>query len=90
MYWYLAGSDRREKCGAAGRAWAQTDGGINSKNMSDQFIKAMDFTINNFAPPRKFDIFSYNEDFNLKKLPQNQLGFDLHKIDIDKIKQALS
>lgn len=90
MYWYLAGSERREKCGAAGRAWAQTDGGINSKNMSDQFIKAMDFTINNFTPPRKFDIFSYNEDFNLKNLPQNQLGFDLHKIDIDKIKQALS
>lgn len=90
MYWYLAGNDRREKCGSEGREWAINKGGINSINMSEQFIKAMDYTIDNFTPPKKFDIFTYNEDFNIRRLPQDKFGFDAHKIDIEKIKQELA
>jgi len=89
MYWYLAGSQKREECGKEGRRWAMNEGGINSKNMCDQFIKAMDFTLNNFKPVNKFDLFTF-DGYNTKSLPDNALGFDLHKIDVDKIKKEVS
>jgi hypothetical protein len=89
MYWYLAGSEKREACGLEGRNWAMTTGGINSKNMCDQLIKALDYTIDNFTPPQKFDIFEYTEDYNIRKLPQGKLGFEQHKIDIESIKKEL-
>ena len=89
MYWYMAGSDRREKCGNEGREWAMTKGGINAKNMCDQLIKALDYTIDNFTPAKKFDIFEYTEDYNVRRLPQNKVGFDMHKIDINAIKKEL-
>lgn len=89
MYWYLAGSEKREVAGEEGRKWALTDGGINSENMCNQFIKAMDYTLDHFNPANKFDVFTYNEDYNTKNLPQNELGFESHKIDIEKIKKEL-
>jgi len=89
MYWYLAGPDKRESCGAEGRRWALNEGGINAKNMCGEFIKAMDYTIDNFTPPKKFGIFSYSDEFNMSRLPQNKLGFDMHKIDIEKIRKEL-
>ena len=48
MYWYLTGPELREKYGLIGREWANKEGGINSKNMCNEFIKAMDYTIENF------------------------------------------
>ena len=69
MYWYLAGPEKREECGLEGRLWAMNEGGINSKNMCDQFIKAMDFTLENFKPIKKFDIFT-------------EYGYDLINIDL--------
>lgn len=89
MYWYLAGPEKREKCGMVGREWAIGEGGINSKNMCDQFIAAMDYTLENFTPLKKFDVYTYTEDFNTKNLPKNQIGFELHKIDIEKIKKEI-
>jgi len=89
MYWYLVGPEKRESYGAEGRRWALNEGGINSKNMCDQFIKAMDFTIDNFTPPKKFDIFRYSEEFNTDNLPQDKLGFDMHKIDVEAIKKEI-
>lgn len=89
MYWYLAGPERREQCGKEGREWALTKGGINSKNMCDQLIKALDYTIDNFTPPKRFDIFEYSEDYNIRKLPQGKVGFEMHKIDIESIKKEL-
>jgi hypothetical protein len=89
MYWYLVGPEKRESYGAEGRRWALNEGGINSKNMCDQFIKAMDFTIDNFTPPKKFGIFRYSEEFNTDNLPQDKLGFDMHKIDVEAIKKEI-
>lgn len=89
MYWYLAGPQKREQYGQEGREWACGEGGINSKNMCDQFIKGMDFTLENFTPPKKFDIFQYSENYNTKNLPQGKVGFETHKIDIEKIKQEI-
>lgn len=88
MYWYLLGNEKRESYGLVGRNWAINEGGINAKNMCDQFIKAMDFTLNNFTPVKQFDI--YTEDgYNIKKLPYNKLGFDLHVVDINAIKKEI-
>ena len=49
----------------------------------------MDFTLNNFKPVNKFDLFTF-DGYNTKSLPDNALGFDLHKIDVDKIKKEVS
>ena len=84
-YWYVAGPEKREYCGAEGRRWAINEGGINSKNMCDQFIKAMDFTLSNFTPVKPFDIFT-EEGYSIKSLPQGKLGFDLHKVDVESLK----
>lgn len=89
MYWYLAGSAKREECGKEGRRWAMNEGGINAKNMCDQFIKAMDYTLDNFKPVNKFDLFTF-DGYNTKSLPNNALGFDLHKVDVDKIKKEIA
>lgn len=89
MYWYLTGHENREKFGLLGRNWAMNEGGISSKNMCEQFINAMDYTLNNFNSAKKFDVYSYNEDFNIKNLPNNSLGYEPHKIDIEKIKKEL-
>ena len=89
MYWYIAGSEKREVCGEEGRRWAMNEGGINSKNMCNQFIKAMDFTLENFKPINKFDMYNFN-GYSTKTLPGNALGFDLHKVDVDNIKKEVS
>jgi hypothetical protein len=65
------------------------EGGINSKNMCDQFIKAMDFTLNNFTPVKSFDIFTSN-GYDIKSLPNDKLGFDLHAVNLEAIKQTIS
>lgn len=88
MYWYLLGKEKREQYGLEGRRWAMNEGGINSKNMCSQFIAAMDFTLNNFTPVKKFDIYT-NNGYDTKNLPQGKLGFELHKVNIDKIKSEL-
>lgn len=89
MYWYLVGPEKRESYGAEGRRWALNEGGINSEHMCREFIKAMDYTIDNFTPPKKFGIFSYSEEFNMDNLPQGKLGFDMHKIDVESIKKEI-
>lgn len=89
MYWYLVGNEKREECGLEGRRWAMNEGGINAKNMCQQFINAMDFTLENFQPVKQFDIYTY-ENYNTKSLPQGKLGFDFHKVDINKILSTIS
>ena len=88
-YWYLHNSETREQYGVEGRKWAMNEGGINSKNMCDQFIKAMDFTLNNFTPVKSFDIFT-NSGYDIKSLPNDKLGFDLHAVNLEAIKQTIS
>ena len=89
MYWYLVGKEKREECGLEGRKWAMTEGGINAKNMCEQFITSMDFTLEHFIPVKNFDIFTF-QGYDIHHLPQGKLGFELHKVDVDKIKQEIS
>lgn len=88
MYWYLMSPEEREKCGLEGRRWAMNEGGINSKNMCNQFIKAMDYTINNFVPTKLFDLYTLN-DYVGNKQPHNSIGVEIPKIDTDKIKSEI-
>ena len=87
-YWYLIGKEKREQYGAEGRRWAMNEGGINSLNMCEQFIKAMDYTLANFTPVKTFDIFTEN-GYDIKSLPNNKLGFDLHTVNLEAIKQTI-
>jgi len=88
-YWHLVGSNKREQYGLEGRRWAMNEGGINSINMCNQFIKAMDFTLNNFNPVKTFDIFT-EDGCDIKSLPNDKLGFDLHVVNLENIKQTIS
>lgn len=89
MYWYLMSPEQREKCGLEGRRWAMNEGGINAKNMCNQFIKAMDYTINNFIPEKGFDLYTINNHVGNYQ-PHNKIGVEIPKIDIDKLKNEIN
>jgi len=87
MYWYLAGADKRELFGMKGRQWALNDGGINAENMCNQFVKCMDYTLANFKPVKTFGIFT-EKDYVGNLMPGG-MGFEIPKIDQEKLKQQL-
>ena len=87
MYWYLAGKDKRELCGLKGRQWAMNEGGINSENMCNEFIKCMNYTLDNFQSVKPFSIFT-EKDYVGNLMPGG-MGFEIPKIDQDKIKQQI-
>lgn len=89
MYWYLTDKETRITYGLEGRRWAMNEGGINSKNMCDQFIKAMDFTLNNFEPEPEFSIHTDKEHVG-HKMPFDSLGFDMPIIDKEKLKEKIN
>jgi glycosyltransferase involved in cell wall biosynthesis len=89
MYWYLMTNENREKCGLEGRKWAMNEGGLNSKNMCAQFIKAMDYTIQHFVPSPAFSIYK-ETDFYGQTQPDNNIGVEIPRIDINKIKSNVA
>lgn len=80
LYWYLAGSEKRESAGLEGRRWAMNEGGLNSKNMCAQFIRAMDYTIDNFVPSQSFGVFK-PELFIGQEQPFNKIGVPIPVFD---------
>jgi glycosyltransferase involved in cell wall biosynthesis len=89
MYWYLMGDEKRTQLGAKGREWALGEGGINSKNMCDQFINAMDYTLANFSPNKEFDLYT-SKNYVGNKTSEDTIGCEIPKIDIDKLKEKIS
>jgi glycosyltransferase involved in cell wall biosynthesis len=87
MYWYLMGDEKRTKCGEEGRRWAMNEGGINSENMCNEFIKCMDYTLNNFKSVKPFSIFTEND--YVGNLMPGGMGFEIPKFDQEKIKQQI-
>lgn len=86
MYWYLDGKEKREKCGLEGRRWAMNEGGINAKNMCEQFCKAIDYTIENFKPVKQFGIYNPDKDYVGNHMPYNKhFGFPIPTIDKNKV-----
>lgn len=88
MYWYLMGDDKRITCGKIGREWALNEGGINAVNMCDQFIKCMDYTLNNFKSVKQFGLFS-DADYVGNLMPGG-MGFEIPTIDKEAIKKQIS
>jgi glycosyltransferase involved in cell wall biosynthesis len=80
MYWYLMGNKKREACGEAGRAWACGDGGLNSKNMGQQFINGMDYVFKHWTKPRRFGIYT-DKDYVGNSMIKGHMGFEIPKID---------
>ena len=89
MYWYLMPKSRREECGLEGRRWAQNEGGLNNKNLAERFISGMDFTINNFKRESAFSLHT-SDEYVGNLMPDDHLGFEIPKIDVEKIKKELS
>ena len=87
MYWYLMEPKKRQECGLKGREWALGEGGLNSKNMCDQFITAMDYTLKNFQSVKQFGLYSEKDYIGNQMI--NGLGFEIPKIDLDKIKKEI-
>lgn len=88
MYWYLISPEERERRGLEGRRWALNEGGLNSKNMCQQFIDAMDFTLNNFTPVERFSIHTSEECLGQFQ-PDNCMGVDFGKVDIEKVRKEI-
>lgn len=82
MYWYLMGDEKRTKCGEEGRRWALNEGGINSRNMGQQFINGMEYVFENWQKPKRFGLYSV-KDYVGNTMPNGHMGFEIPKIDKD-------
>lgn len=82
LYFHLMGSEKREACGLRGREWALNEGGINSKNMGQQFIDGMEYVFKNWVKPKKFNLFSV-KNYVGNKMTEGHMGFEIPKIDKD-------
>ena len=80
--------EKRELFGQKGREWALGEGGINSENMCNQFVKCMDYTLANFKPFKTFSIFT-EKDY-IGNLMPGGMGFEIPKIDQEKMKQQIN
>lgn len=80
MYWLLAGDEKRTKCGQLGRDWALGEGGLNSKNMGQQFIDGMEYVFQNWVKPKKYGIYTAN-DYVGNTMKGGHMGFEIPKID---------
>jgi len=88
MYWYLIPNEERVRRGEEGRKWALNEGGLNAKNMCNEFIKSMDYTLQNFTPCNKFSIHTTKEYVGNSQ-PDNCMGIDFGKVDIEKVKKEI-
>lgn len=82
MYWYLMGDAKRTKCGEEGRRWALNEGGLNSRNMGQQFINGMEYVFENWQKPKRFGLYSI-KDYVGNTMPNGHMGFEIPKIDKD-------
>jgi len=80
MYWYLMAPESREKCGFEGRRWAMNEGGLNHKNLAEQFIKSMDFTLDNFVPEKPYSL-HVDSEYVGHTMPTGGFGFEIPPID---------
>lgn len=88
MYWYTMTPENRELCGIKGREWACNDGGLNSENMCNQFIEAMEFTFKYWKPTDPIELITAN-DYVGNMMHDKKLGFEIPTIDMEKIKKEV-
>jgi len=88
MYWYLMGDEKRARCGQIGREWCLGEGGLNSKNMGQQFINGMEFLFKNWTPPKKFGFYT-KDNYIGNQMPHKCLGFPMPIIDKEEIQKKI-
>jgi hypothetical protein len=65
------------------------EGGLNSKNMCAQFIKAMDYTIDHFVPSPTFNIFTPDAIIGQEQ-PFNKIGVPIPRFDTSTIEKQIN
>jgi glycosyltransferase involved in cell wall biosynthesis len=88
MYWYKMSPKQRELCGQVGRTWAMSEGGLSAENMCNQFITAMNFIFEKWQPIDPVELIT-TDDYVGHIMPNNNLGFELPKIDLEKIQKEV-
>jgi len=88
MYWYLIPDEERTRRGEEGRRWALNEGGLNSVHMCNEFIKSMDYTMQNFKSVEPFSLHT-SAEFVGQTLPNNCMGVDFGKVDIEKVRKEI-
>lgn len=88
MYWYVMGAQKRAAAGTLGRQWALGEGGLNSENMSNQFIACMDYTLEHFKPVRMFELLT-EKDYIGNTMPGG-IGLEIPTIDKNKLKEEIA
>lgn len=89
MYWYLMNPSDRQLCGLEGRRWALNEGGLNHKNLGEQFKKGMTYIFNNFIPSKQFSIHTTNEYIGHHS-PFDSIGCEIPTIDKNKINAEIN
>lgn len=89
MYWYLVPADKRESAGIVGREWCLGEGGLNSVNMCNKFVKAMDFTLEHFFPEVAYSLHTTKEYIGHEQ-PNNSIGVEIPKIDVKKLEEQIN
>lgn len=84
MYWYVMPKEKRAECGLKGREWCLGEGGLNSKNMCDQFTKCVTHLLENWKPKKQFGVFT-KEDYVGHLMPEGDMGFEIPTIDKEKL-----
>lgn len=88
MYWYLMGDKKRRACGQKGHEWVLGEGGLNSKNMGQQFINGMEYIFNHWTKPKTFGLYSI-KNYVGNKMTNGHMGFEIPKIDKDALTKKI-
>jgi len=56
-YWYDKTLEERTKAGENGRKWMLNNGGLNSENMCKQLVNGIDFTLKNWKPKKRYELY---------------------------------
>lgn len=84
MYWYMMGDKNRIECGKEGRRWIMNEGGLNAKNMGEQFITGMEYVFNNWEKPNRFGVYSVKDHVG-NTMTRGHMGMEIPKIDCNVI-----
>jgi glycosyltransferase involved in cell wall biosynthesis len=88
MYWHMMGDKKREACGVEGRRWCLNEGGLNSKNMGQQFIDGLEYVFKNWSKPKKFGVYSIKNHVG-NTMPNGHMGFEIPKIDQEALQRKI-
>lgn len=88
MYWYLMGDEKRTQCGEIGRKWCLGRGGLNGKNMGQQFINGMEVLFKHWTPPTRFGLYTKDDHIG-NNMPDKCMGFPMPVIDKEKLTQKI-